>query len=101
MADLEHALMSLQHQALRHNSDHIGLRDRLVIGNRQGTVAVRCVAPLRRHKGMPRYLPHRLQDTRIRNAAAPQLPSYHDEALGGIVGLLTRTVHRRYDWYPR
>ena len=58
-ADVEHALAAAQCELLADASDHVRLRDRLPLADRQRRVVVCAASQLRRHEQVARHASHR------------------------------------------
>ena len=81
--DLEHVRAGRHLERLAHECDHVGLRDRLPLANRQGGVLVGAIAERRLDEKMARHLPHGGEHGRV--AEAPRLELLLDHAAAGVL----------------
>src|SRR2546426_2286397 len=90
-ADLEDLLMAVELEELRHEADDVGLRNRLLLADRQGMVAVGAVTQGLLDEEVTRHPPHRRQHALVRDLAAHELLLDHPRA--GRLVRVARPLH--------
>ena len=95
-ADVEHLLTAPERERLADPRDHVGLRDRLAVADRQRGVVVGAIAEALRDEQLARHALHRTEDALVAHVAATQLPLDHQPAeRRGIVRAPAREHARR------
>jgi len=94
--DLQHALASLEREALRHQGDHVRLGDGLPLADGQGMVRVGPVSARGPDEQVPRDEAERLQHPRVSNPPARELLCDHQLALACKARFVHTRLHHSY-----
>ena len=89
--NFQHLRRGLKLQKLHHESNDVGLRNRLTGVDGKGMIFVGLIAIGRIHELMPRYSRHRLQQARIADSPSAELGFHHVPALDA------ETIGMRFD----
>ena len=71
--DLEDAVLGPHVERLGHERHDVGLRDGLIVADREGRIAVGLITQRLRHEEVARHCEHRLEHPRAADIASPQL----------------------------
>ena len=81
-ADVEQVLGAVEREELAHRRDDEGLRDRLVLADRERCVLVRDAGEVRRDERLARHTGHRGEHALVGDPPAPELALHHAGAAG-------------------
>ena len=76
-ANLENLFVTFEHQGFRHEGNDIGLRNRLVAGDRKRRVLIGKLAEFIRQEQLARHFAHGLEDAFVAHPALRNIPLDH------------------------